>query len=218
MDEVDLSSLPKKERKRLKRQMERKEFEEKKKKGSLVKWFIVGILIVLAGIGGWFIIREFTKPLPGQQLADLGRDHVAKEQWEKFGYNSNPPTSGPHDEQWVKAGVYDTPQPEGQLIHALEHGYINISYNCGQSVESTPGANLPSSLSENDCNNLKKQLSDVANDKKLWKLIVVPRPNLDSRIAITAWTWVEKLNDFDSDRIAAFIDAHRNHGPEQTME
>ena len=229
---VDFSKLSKKERKKLKRELEKTDLSKKSQKAKLVKWSIIIIALLLVLFGGWWGYKELSKPLPGSQFADLGRDHVAREKWEQFTYNSNPPTSGPHDATWVKAGIYEQAQLEGMLVHSLEHGYIVISYNCGgvgmadgrekEATASTEsGANLEigiAPLSEEKCNTLKKHLSDLANDKKLWKLIVVPRQNLDSRIALTAWTYLLKLDDFDKGRIVAFIDAHRNHGPEQTME
>ena len=248
---VGFSKLSKKERKKLKRETERGEQQKRAGMAKIVKWSIVIIVVLLALLGGWFLYRELSKPLPGQQVEDLGRDHVAKEKWETFQYNSNPPTSGPHDETWVKAGIYDQPQLEGMLIHSLEHGYVVISYHCDEKVSSIKNLpvrqahqvfksvyahNIEESTSSatasatgrnllagegwgsKECNELKKQLSDLANDKKLWKLIVVSRQNLDSRIAVTAWTRIDKMDEFDRDRIVAFIDAHRNHGPEQTME
>lgn len=247
MDQTsDFANLSKKERKRLKREMERQEYVKEQKKGSMVKWFFIGAIVVLVVVGGWLLVKNLSKPLPGQQMPDQGRNHVGQDQWSKFSYNSNPPTSGPHDPEWTKAGVYDSPTGDGHLVHSLEHGYIVISYNCGSdsnektatteaqnknetqkeglSVSATFSGSVVaretsvSPLSNEDCDNLKKQLTDLANDKKIWKLIVIPRPNLDTRIAVTAWTWVEKFNEFDKGKIVAFIDAHRNHGPEQTME
>ena len=229
--EVDLSSLPKKERKKLKHQLERQERLQQEKRGSAVKWLIIAVIVVILGAGGWRVIQELSKPLPGLQFESQGREHVKEEEWSKFPYNSNPPTSGPHDGVWTTTGVYDTEQADGHLIHSLEHGYIVVSYNCGgvgmadgrekKATASTSEANLEIGkppLSEKECNTLKKQLSDLANKKRIWKLVVVPRPGLDSRIALTAWTYLEKLDKFDDGRINAFIDAHRDHGPEKTME
>lgn len=205
MNDLDFSTLPKKERKRLKRELEKEEQQVKQKKTGLMKWIIIASLVGLLGVGGFFGYKELSKPLPGEKLPDLGRDHVERAEWSKFVYNSNPPTSGPHDVTWTKAGVYDAPQEDGYLIHSLEHGYIVISYNCGD-------------MSAQECDKLKKELSDLANDKRLWKLIVVPRPTLDSRIAVTAWTVIDKMDTLDKGRITAFVDIYRNQGPEKTME
>jgi len=201
MNDLDFSTLPKKERKRLKRELKKEEQQVKQKKTGVMKWAIIALLVGLLGVGGFFGYKELSKPLPGEKLPDLGRDHVERTEWLKFVYNSNPPTSGPHDVTWTKAGVYDAPQEDGYLIHSLEHGYVVISYNCDQ-----------------DCDTLKKELSDLANDKRLWKLVVVPRPNLDSRIALTAWTVIDKMDTFDEERIVSFLDVYRNQGPEKTME
>ncbi len=178
-------------------------------------------------------------------MDDQGREHVSPQAVAEFKYNSNPPTSGQHLPTWVKAGVFETPQSEGELIHALEHGYIIISYNCNihlskisnfqflisnvfahEEEGSTPSADFVdptiatgSAVNESDgCKTLVKQLTEVANKKKLWKLIVAPRPQLDTTIALTAWTYVDKFDQFDEPRIERFIDFHRDQGPEKTME
>lgn len=200
-------------------------------------------LLFLAGMY-WFMARE-TTPKPGESIPDLGRDHVADST--PVTYNSNPPTSGPHNSQWEKAGIYDKPLNERKLIHSLEHGYIIISYNCDYKKQSNlrwpvvgkvsahvdendkfiEEANNASAASHLDlskwkgdvnCQQLVTNLTDLANKKRVWKLVVVPRPNLDNRIALTAWTRLDKFYDFNEARIVAFIDAYRDRGPEKTME
>lgn len=159
-----------------------------------MKFWKIGA-IILGVIGAIWGIRYITTPPPGTKMPDQGREHVSQEQIADYSYNSNPPTSGPHDPDWIRPGVYAEPQNKGKLIHSLEHGYVVIYYK-------TPS----------------KQLEDVARDKKLKKLILVPQPDLDATIALTAWTYIDKLNDFDAARIGKFIDYHRDQGPEKTME
>lgn len=228
MDAVDVSRLSKKERKKLKREIEQEERAREKGKGKLLKWFIIGILVVFVGLGVWWVMKESSKPLPGQAIADFGRKHIPKAEWEKFKYNSNPPTSGPHDPEWVRAGVYDTPQGEGNLVHSLEHGYIIISYNCmrlseKRKTQSEKQASESAAMSDpawndQECKDLKKTLSDFAKEQKLWKLIVVPRMQLDVPIALTAWTRIAKMEKLDKNLTRRFIDAYRGNGPEKTME
>ncbi len=50
------------------------------------------------------------------------------------------------------------------------------------------------------------------------RLIVVPRPNLDPPIALTAWTKLLKLEIVNEEKIVDFIKEFRNKGPEKTME
>lgn len=208
------------------------------------EWLIASLLILLGVAGTFWVFKEAVKPLPGQQVADLGREHVPD--GTKVQYNSNPPTSGSHFADWTRAGVYEQPISDGHLIHALEHGYVVISYNCmklsskskvqssklisnafahEEEITSTPSAGASPSAeltgdvwTSSKCQELKRKLSDLANEKKLSKLIVIPRPSLDAAIALTAWTRIDKFNQFDRERIARFIDAFRDRGPEKTVE
>jgi hypothetical protein len=227
---METVQLSKKDQIRMRHEAKGGEQEGQKKKRLMVKWMIIGGVILLASVGSWWSIRELSKPLPGGQFPSQGRDHVTEDVWSKFQYNSNPPTSGPHDPVWTASGIYNVPVGDGHLVHSLEHGYVEISYNCdvsGGTVEynatasaqlSSPSAVTSDLWKRKDCQELAQKLSDLANEKRLWKLIVVPRPTLDTKIALTAWTWLDKFNDFDRVRIIRFIDAHRDHGPEQTME
>ena len=43
-------------------------------------------------------------------------------------YRSTPPTSGPHNQTPMDAGVYSSPPPIDQAIHSLEHGAVIVWY------------------------------------------------------------------------------------------
>lgn len=200
------------------------------------KILIAIIALTILGFIGWLLWE--TKPKPGTQLEDLGRTHVPIGTEEK--YNSNPPTSGPHFEEWIKAGVYDAPRDDRNLVHSLEHGYVIISYNCSFKVSSrfistaladelegqmapatesaTPQVALPQEFNSDFCKDLVKKLSDIYESKNKRKLIVIPKPNLDATIALTAWRYIDKFNNFDKSRVEKFIDAQRDQGPEKTVE
>jgi hypothetical protein len=202
-------------------------------------WWGIGIVVVFAIV--WWLGNELSKPLPGQAVADLGREHVPD--GTKVNYNSNPPTSGPHFVDWTRAGVYDKPVSDGHLVHSLEHGYVIISYNClslqaesyqpisyvlaheeelvstSSAAEATDSAEITdSSWQSKECYDLISRLTAIYERKGKRKLIVIPRPNLDTLIALTAWTRIDKLDKFDEKRIENFIDAWRDKGPEKTME
>ena len=167
---------------------------------------IIGGVILVAVV---WIVRIAITPAPGNRMKDEGREHVSAQEVEKTLYNSNPPTSGQHTVTWVKPGIYKAPQSEGELLHSLEHGYVVIHYNCA----------VHKKANESEaCKTLITDLESIANKKKLFKLIVVPRPQLDTTIALTAWNYIDKFDSFDKKRIEKFIDYHRDHGPEKTME
>lgn len=209
---------------------------------------ILAVIIGLVGLLAWLFI-ESTKPLPGTKITDLGRGHVPI--GTKVDYNSNPPTSGKHYEDWVKSGVYSEPKDDRNLVHSLEHGYVVMSYNCDvkpqslnlvksvyahgiedqgatpSSSEATASASLSDSFRSDDCHKLVDQLITIYEKKGKTRLIVIPRPNLDDRIALTAWGYLDKFNPSaagsglsarDMEKIEKFIDAHLNQGPEKTME
>lgn len=208
----------------------------------IMNWWKI-ILGASALVAGVWLFRFLATPPPGIAVEDQGRQHVSPEEVAKTAYKSNPPTSGPHLATWVKAGIYTEPHQEGELIHSLEHGYVIISYNCGVHLssfgvvpkvfaheEGSPSADFVaepiatgSAITDTEpCKRLQKQLADLANRKKLWKLIIVPRPQLDTTIALTAWNRIDKFDPpaggFDAKRIEAFVDYFRDHGPEKTTE
>jgi hypothetical protein len=191
---------------------------------------IIAVAIIFGlGVLGW-VYMESNKPQPGEKLADLGREHVPIGTEVK--YNSNPPTSGSHYEDWIRAGIFDKPMEDRNLVHSLEHGYVILSYNCDFGTQadqknkestnsaqtSTPSADLSGEFSTDECKKLISDLTQIYEQKGKRKLIVVARPNLDGKIALTAWGRLDKFNDFDRKRIEQFIDAYRDRGPEQTME
>lgn len=67
-----------------------------------------------------------------------------------------------------------------------------------------------------ECKQLVDQLATMLDNYQ--RVVIVPRINLDSRIALTAWTRLEKLNNFDEAKIKTFIEAYHNQGPEKTVE
>jgi len=226
--------LTKRERQELQREMEKKNKEKKNNTARGIKWGIGVVLLLIVGWGIWLVLQDSSKPLPGTTVKDLGRGHVPV--GTKVQYNSNPPTSGQHYAEWTKAGVYDAPLDDRNLVHSLEHGYIIISYNCGKKMSFVPQSFAQGSTQSaqtatesavvlddkvwksKDCEDLKKKLADVAKKQRLWKFIVIPRPSLDSRIAVTAWARVDKMETVDEGRITAFTNAFRDKGPEKTME
>lgn len=235
--EEDKEDLTRRERRKLYKE-EKREEEKSKIKFNPTRFLLIFLLLAgAAGVGYWFY-HEATKPLPGELIADLGREHVAD--GTVVNYNSNPPTSGSHYGDWTRAGVFDKPISDGHLIHSLEHGYVVISYNCTKSIsnyqflisnvlaheedlagpaDSSPSGELIGSQWESqECKDLIAKLTSVFEKKDKRKLIVIPRPNLDTAIALTAWRRVDKFEGFDEKRIIKFIDSFRNQGPEKTLE
>ena len=141
-----------------------------------------------------------------QSFPSLGQAHIQPGDAHPP-YNSNPPTSGWHYDTPQREGVYTTQQSQEQILHNLEHGFVNIQYK--------------------DLNGAEVQrLTDLAR-RDQHHLILAPYPGLpaDAKVALTAWTGpngdparqVGKLqycNGVDEKAIRAFISAYRDQGPE----
>lgn len=240
----EFEGLSKKERKILKKQLENKEHGKQIQSRKIANFILTGIIILIIIGTVFWLYKADNGPKLGQTLADLGRDHIPLET--KVDYNSNPPTSGKHDADWIKGGIYDFPPEDKKLVHSLEHGYIIISYNCDwqekkasinlipvvlaheenstiasdSASTSTNSAHLDLKewKSDKSCSDLVSKLDGIGKNKKWQKIIVVPRPSLDNRFALTAWTKLDKFTDFDENRISTFIKAYWDRGPEKTME
>ena len=154
-------------------------------------------------------------PLPGKEFPDLGNLHIQRLGDAHAPYNSEPPTSGPHLPNIAPWGIYDKPIPKEYQVHNLEDGGVVIQYNCPKG-----------------CPDLIKKLEGVffkykaraPKEKKYTHLILAPYPDMDTRLALTAWTRLDKLNDFDEARIDRFIEAyigidhHKKEGKKQPAD
>ena len=166
-----------------------------------MKIIITYVLVIAAVlcIGFWLFhtSQKSQNPanLPGTAYPIVSRNHIQPGEQPSIAYNSNPPTSGDHYPQPASCGNYDTTQPDGTLIHNLEHGGIWISYK--PSVD----------------DQTKTELKDFAT--RFNNVIVEPRDADDSNIALAAWGHLLKLDKYDESQILSFINAFINKGPEQ---
>ena len=77
----------------------------------------------------------------------------------------------------------------------MEHGGIGIHYDCPEG-----------------CPEMLKQLSELV-DRGVnggLKILMSPYPEMDSKIALTAWTFLQTLDQFDEDMVKDFIDSHES--------
>ena len=176
---------------------------ERERRRSHRNRLILGSTLIVLAITAAVLVPMRLLNRPGRQVQSQGRDHIPVGTSHTVRYNSDPPTSGPHYDPSARPGIYDEPIPDGYLVHSLEHGYVIISYN----VEGIP---------EQEADSLVAQLTEIAEGERLWKLIVVPRPGMEHRIALTAWQRIDAMERVDARRIRRFISAWRDRGPEHT--
>ena len=149
----------------------------------------VVVVIVVTVVVGYFAYRAVAD-LPGAKMPDQGNRHLETASDPHEPYNSDPPTSGPHLPYIAPWGTHSRPIPRELQVHNLEDGGVVVQYNC-------------------DCPELVAKLRGVVQryDKHV---ILAPYPEMKSTIALTAWTRIETLSEFDEKRIRRFIEAY--HG------
>jgi hypothetical protein len=118
-------------------------------------------------------------------------------------YNSNPPTSGPHTAA-VQPGIYDDPVPKEQVVHNMEHSQVVVWYNCNGGQAPLPPA---------DCQGLRDNLASLVNEANQGgkRVVMTPYADMDQRIALTAWQFLDTFDEFDADRVRTFIDTFYCH-------
>ncbi|HEY9693847.1 MAG TPA: DUF3105 domain-containing protein [Oculatellaceae cyanobacterium] len=135
--------------------------------------------------------------LPGTRIPQLEAKHIPE--GEKVKYNSNPPTSGKHYAVPAEWGIYNIAPVDEKLVHNLEHGGIVISYN-------------PDKINGQELENLRAQVRKLSTINP--RVILTPRQNLESAIALTAWGYLQKLDKYNPTAVKTFYDAHIARGPE----
>jgi hypothetical protein len=154
--------------------------------------------------------------------------HVSPEETHPA-YNSKPATSGWHYDIPARWGIHDEVLPDETLVHNLEHGGIRIHYNCPDGCSElvaqlagfatkTEGYWVDEYMDELAEAGETARLNRARNIDGNYKVVLSPYPDMDTRIALTAWTYQDAFNEFDADRIIDFIVAHMSAGaaPEGT--
>jgi hypothetical protein len=162
-----------------------------------------------------------TVPIPAQQTSDLtsaaaaagctllnppseGRTHVLTQ----VNYKSNPPSSGPHYPEPAHDGIYDgeTPAKE-QLVHALEHGRVEIQYSPATSTQVI-----------GQLHTLVNEFATKDNDPRI--LLFPNTTNMPYAIAAVAWTHILGCTHYSTkafDALRAFRGAYDLKAPEQSF-
>jgi hypothetical protein len=160
--------------------------------GGVISAVLVGAIVFFA-----------TRPPPAalanvQTLESQGQLHLAPTD-PMPQYNSNPPTSGPHDPSPVPCGVYRQAVSDIKQVHNLEHGVVIVQYD-------------PSITDEE-----RNQLEEFGRDAPS-HILVAPREGMDTPIAVTAWTKLLSLDTVDIPALEGFYGQFAQAGPEAGVQ
>lgn len=172
------SKRQRKEQAKARRTEERLRRERRRR---VARFVLVSLPVLLLAYAGYWAYGRITEPVTWQELPSLGRAHISTPTTPHIPYNSDPPTSGPHTPYLARWGIHNQPVPKEVQVHNLEHGGVIIQYNC-------------------ECPALVKKLTGIARRYEGKPLILAPYPGMDQKIALTAWTRIDKFNEFDEER------------------
>ena len=199
-----MDQLTRTERRRLQRQAKKGQSQKEKNKQKRVAWiqklfvYVIGIILV-GGLGYW-AYGQWTGS-PGEFVPSMGNEHIYSNEVGLRTYNSNPPTSGPHLPDRAAWGIHENPIPKELQVHNLEDSGVVVQYNCDPT---TP-----------ECKTLIDKLAQIV--RRYESTVLAPYPGMSHKIALTAWSRIDKLNEFDEKRIVRFIDAYHgiDHHPQK---
>ncbi len=156
---------------------------------------VIALLFVVSLFAGGIPIGNVGRAAPdgpGERIDELPRSpHLVT--GEETTYNSVPASSGLHYGSPWRWGIYDEIVDERFLVHNLEHGGIRIHYDC-----------------PDECPQLVTQLTDLVEQFSTAKVVLSPYPNMDTTIALIAWTFMDQFEAFDEQRIRDFVEAHES--------
>ena len=209
MNEMQAGESSKKERREQKREDREKELAKAARTRALLRillWAVLALVVAALAFGLWKFYRAASRvseslgPDFSRAADDEGAAHISE--GTRVEYKTNPPTSGNHWSDSVGDGVYEIPQPDEGLVHALEHGRVWISYKPDISAE------------------VIERLEEIGRSRI--RTVVTPRPQNETDIAIAAWTRFDAFNlgeggTLDEKRILDFITRFDNTGPEKNV-
>lgn len=197
--------LSKKERRFLRKQQRTQESEKAKKQKNMKKALRFSLWIIAMVVVIGFFVWKGSQSLPGNPMQDLGNEHIASVNTQHTPYNSVPPTSGPHLNHIAPWGISKEPIPNELQVHNLEDGGVMVQYWCGDGHDNAATSTAPLDY-QKGCPELISQLEDIVK-KYPERVLLAPYPNLPNKIALTAWTRIDLLDEFDAARIEKFIAA-----------
>ena len=185
-----------------------------------------GLLAVAAGLG---LLQQRAASQPGPQPAAFvsgpgehfpsqGHCHIGQgcpprpDDYARYPYNSDPPTSGPHQERFPTQFINPGVLPNRILVHLMEHTNVVLLYN-----PNTAGAladhlrDYAVQYDEPFSHLMTPQTpgADVGEQlEQAQGVFVAPDPLLHHPIALVAWTRLQFLDTFDPTKIDAFVHAY----------
>ncbi|MBZ0306537.1 MAG: DUF3105 domain-containing protein [Anaerolineae bacterium] len=155
------------------------------------RWMIIGAVVLLFIAAGVALFISQRENPDVQKFGSEGNTHIEEEP-QTYIWDTRPPTSGPHAPTIANWGIHDETVPEWYQVHNLEDGGVILHYNCPEG-----------------CPEIVEELEDIVEEVGRERIILQPYPEMDSKIAVTAWTRLLTLEEVDRNQILAFVNDYR---------
>lgn len=177
--------------KKILKQQRKEERLRQEKRRNIIKRVSISVLLIAIMASIIFIFIEKQKPLPGEAVEVMkDNTHLQDVETAHTPYNSDPPTSGQHVQNIANWGIHSDPVEKERLVHNLEDGGVVIYYN--------------DKTDERTISRLEQIVGKYDSH-----VLLNPFPEMKDKIVLTAWGRIDRLDEFDANRIASFIEAFR---------
>lgn len=193
--------------KKYKKNIQKRIHREKKQKTKKFKRILafssigaIGLLFILGLVLPGLPFKFWNNDIPEgdwEYVSNMGWGILPNIDVPHDPYTSNPATSGPFlDEKWgcpVRWGYHDDIFPDECTLSNLARGGIMVHYKQGAPKE------------------IIEQLKVTLLGSNLSEITIAPYNDMDNLISLTAWNYIDRLNEFDRERIFKFIDVFLNN-------
>jgi hypothetical protein len=157
------------------------------------------LLLVFVAVGllpvEWVIFNRLGNSQPGED-APIAQELVLDDYRDAHEpYLTIPPTSGARVHEGVEAGIHEEPVVNEAQVANLAAGGVIIQYNCY--------------LEAAGCGELVAGLVEIVEGYAGRNVVLAPGPAVaDTRVAVSAWGRIMKMEELDVEEIVAFVDAY----------
>ena len=166
----------------------------------------IGAFILLIGVVVFLNIRN-SRPVVGEEiLTSQGNIHIDMGGVSPIVYNSTPPTSGPHYGNLAAWNIYSEPQRYELLTHNLEDGGVVVYYQCPEGCPEV--VDQLTAIIEPYLNEGRHLV--LAPNVPTWTIgnSASLHQDMGTRITLTAWTRILKMDEVDEETIRTFIERY----------
>ncbi len=166
---------------------------------NLPLWIGLGVVaLIIVAVIAYALLSASTAAAGDEKFVEEGTNHLAET--ERVVYASNPPTSGNHWGRTANWGFYKTnPPADEQIVHNMEHGAVIVWFD-------------PDLVSEEEYTQLFAIYQKMTTDE--FRTLLVARPTLERKVALTAWGVRLYLDSIDEKAILGFQERNKLNGPE----